>query len=55
MQIGIRALKSLRDFRVIMETKSKENIDLPYTNIKDKCSQLLEANVKNPRNQRIVI
>ena len=55
MQVGISALKSLRDGRFIMETKSKEDIELLCTNINDKCSQLLEANIQKPRNPRIVI
>jgi hypothetical protein len=29
-----------------LETKSKEEIELLHTNINDKCSQLLEANMK---------
>ena len=38
-----------------METKSKEDIELLCTNINDKCSQLLEANIQKPRNPIIVI
>lgn len=55
MQVGICALKSLKNGRVIMETKSKEDIEMLCTNINDKCSQLLQANVQKPRNPRIVI
>jgi hypothetical protein len=55
MKVGIRALKSLRDGRVIMETKSKEDLELLYMNINDKCSQLLEANIQKPRNLKLVI
>jgi len=55
MKVGICALKSLRDGRVIMETKSKEDIELLCTNINDKRSQLLEANIQKPRNPRNVI
>jgi len=55
MQVGICDLKSLKNGRVIMETKSKEDIEMLCTNINDKCSQLLEANVQKPRNPRIVI
>jgi len=55
MQVGICAVKSLRDGRFIMENKSKEDIELLCTNINDKCSQLLEGNIQKPRNPRIVI
>ena len=55
MKVDICALMSLRDGRVIMETKSKEDIELLCTNINDKCSQLLDAKVQKPRNPRIVI
>ena len=55
IKVGICALKSIRDGRLIMETKSKENIELLCTNINKKCSHLLEANIQKPRNPRIVI
>ena len=55
MKVGIRALKSLRDGIVIMETKSKEHLEILYTNINDKCRQLLEANKQKPRNPKLVI
>jgi hypothetical protein len=55
IKVGICAIKSLRDGRVIMETKSKEDIELLCTNINDKCSQLLDANIQKPRNPRLVI
>jgi hypothetical protein len=44
-KVGICALKSLRDGRVFMETKSKEDIELLHASINDKCSQLLEVNI----------
>jgi len=37
---------ALRDGRVIMETKSKEGIELLCININEKCSQLLESNTE---------
>jgi len=55
IKVGICAIKTLRDGRVIMETKSKEDIELLCTNINDKCSQLLDANIQKPRNPRLVI
>ena len=55
MKVGICALKSLRDGRVIMETKSKEDQELLYTNINEKCCQILEANKQKLRNPKLVI
>jgi len=55
MKVGICALKSLRDGRIIVETKSKEDLEILYTNINDKCRQLLEANKQIPRNPKLVI
>jgi hypothetical protein len=53
MKVGICALKSLTDGRVIMETKSKEDLKLLYTILKDKCSQLLEANIQKTKKSEI--
>jgi hypothetical protein len=39
---------------VIMEAKSKEDRELLYTNINDKCSQHV-ANIQKPRNPKLVI
>jgi hypothetical protein len=55
MKVGICALKSLRDGRVLMETKSKEEIELLHAGINEKCSQPLEVNVQKPRNPKLVI
>jgi hypothetical protein len=55
MKVGIYSLKSLRDGRVIMETKSMEDIERLSTNINDNCSQLLEANIQKRRNPKLVI
>ena len=55
MKVGICAFRSLRDGRVLLETKSKEEIELLHTNINDKCCQLLEANIQELRNPNIVI
>jgi hypothetical protein len=38
-----------------LESKSKEQIELPHTNINDKCSQLLEANILKLMNPNLVI
>jgi hypothetical protein len=55
MKVGICAFRSLQDGRVLLETKSKEELQLPHTNMKDKCSQLLEVNIQKLRNPNIVI
>jgi hypothetical protein len=55
MKLGICAFRSLCDGRVLLETKSKEELELLFTNINDKCSQLLEANFLKLRNPNIVI
>ena len=55
MKVGISAFRSLRDGRVLLETKRKEEIELLHTNINDKCCQLLEVNIQELRNPNIVI
>jgi hypothetical protein len=55
MKVGICAFRSLWDGRVLLETKSKEEIGLLHTNINDKCSHLLEANILKLRNPNLVI
>jgi hypothetical protein len=55
MKIGICAFRSLQNGRVLLEIKSKEELEMLHTNIKDKCSQLLEANIQKLRNPNIVI
>ena len=55
MKIGICAFRSLRDSRVLLETKSKEELEMLHTNIKDKCIQLLEANIQKLRSPNTVV
>jgi hypothetical protein len=55
MRVGISALKTLRNGRVIMETQRKDEIELLCSNINDTCSQLLEVKIQKPRNPRMVI
>jgi hypothetical protein len=54
VKVGICAIRSQRDGRVL-ETKSKEEIELLHTDIKDKCSQQLEVNIQKLGNLNIVI
>ena len=53
MKAGICSFRSLRDGRVLLETKSKEEIELLHTHINDKCNQLLEVNIQKLRNPNI--
>lgn len=55
MKVGICAFRSQRDGRVLLETKSKEEIELLYADIKDKCSQHLEVHIQKLRNPSNVI
>jgi len=55
MKVGICAFRTQRDGRVLLETKSKEEIELLYADIKDKCSQRLDAYIHRLRNPSIVI
>jgi hypothetical protein len=55
MKVGICAFRSQRDGRVLLETKSKEEIELLYADIMDKCSQHLDVHIQKLRNPSIVI
>ena len=55
MKVGICAFRSQRDGRVLLETKSKEEIELLYANIKDKCRQHLDVHINKLRNPSITI
>lgn len=54
MKVGICAFISLRDGRVLLETKSNEELYLLHTNITNHCSQVLEVNIQKLRNSKIV-
>ena len=55
MKVGVCAFRTQRDGRVLLETKSKEETELLYADIKDKCSQNLDAYIHKLRNPSIVI
>jgi hypothetical protein len=55
MKVGICAFRSQRDGRVLLETKSKDEIELLYPDIKDKCSQHLDVHIHKLRNPSIII
>ena len=55
MQIGINSMKKLRDGRLVVESRSKEEIDMLGKKIEEQCSQLLEVNVPQLRNPNVII
>jgi len=55
MKIDICAFRSQRDGRVLLETKSKEEIELLYADINDKCSLRLDVHIHKLRNPSIVL
>jgi hypothetical protein len=55
IKVGINTLKTLRDERVLIETGSKEEVEVLEKNINEKCRVKLEVNVKRLRNPRLVI
>ena len=55
MRVGICSMKTLRDGRVLIETKSKEEIEKVNAAINEKCSQHLESNVSKLWNPHIII
>ena len=48
-------MKSLRDGRLIIETGSKEEIDILSKQIEEQCGQQMEVNIPKRRNPNIVI
>jgi hypothetical protein len=55
MKIGIRTFKSLKNGNVLIETDSKEEIEILDTQIHDKWGDQLEINVHKRRNPRLII
>ena len=55
IKVGISTLKTLRDWRVQIETGSKEEIDTLQKDINDKCGDKVTVNVHKLRNPRLVI
>jgi len=52
MKVGINTLKTLRDGRVLMETGSKEEVEVLKKNINERCGGKLEVNENRLRNPR---
>jgi hypothetical protein len=55
MKVGIKAVKSLNDGRVLIEVGSIDETNTISSNIRDKCSGDLEVNVPKLRKPRIII
>ncbi|PSN32066.1 hypothetical protein C0J52_19814 [Blattella germanica] len=55
INVGIKTLKSLKDGRVLIETGSKEEIEILSETINTQCCQTLEAEVVKLRNPNLII
>lgn len=55
LKVGVNALKALRDGRLILESRSKEDIEVLSKEIEVKCSQQVEVNTPQLRNPNVII
>ena len=55
MKVGILAMKSLRDGRVLIETGSKEEAEILHKAINHKCCQQQETTIPKLRNPNLVV
>ena len=55
MKVGILAMKSLRDGRVLIETGSKEEAEILHKAINDKFCQQLETTISKLWNPNLVV
>jgi hypothetical protein len=55
IKVGITSLKLLRDGRVMIETKSKNEIEALENKIEETCGAELEVNIQKRRNPRLVL
>jgi len=55
IKVGINALKTLRNGRVLIETNTKEELETLGKDINDKCRDRLETHTHKLRNPRLVI
>lgn len=55
MKVGVNTFKSLRDGRIIIEARSKEEIEVLESNINNKCGETVEARVHKLFRPRIII
>jgi ribosomal protein L7Ae-like RNA K-turn-binding protein len=55
IKVGINTLKSLRNSKVLIETNTKEEMEILGKDINEKCGDILEAHIHKLRNPRLVI
>lgn len=55
LKVGVNALKSLRDGRLILESRSKEDIEVLSKEIEVKCGQHIDVNTPQLRNPNVII
>jgi len=55
MKIGIRTLKSLKNGQVLIDSDSKEAIQILSSQVHVKCGIQLEINIHNRRNPREIL
>jgi hypothetical protein len=55
IKVGINNLKSLRNGKVLIETNTKEKLEMLGKDINEKCGDKLEAHIHKLRNPRLVI
>ena len=55
LKIGVKAMKTLKDGRLLVESGSKEEIEALNKKINEECSQVLESKVTPLRNPNLII
>ena len=55
IKVGVNSMRTLKDGRVLIVTRSKEEAETLTRNIRDKCGEKLEAKVHKPRDPRLKI
>lgn len=55
MKVGIGAVRSFRDGRVVIESGSKNDIDIITNGINEACGSILEASVPKLRNPEMIV
>lgn len=55
LKVGINSFKALRDGRIIIESRKKEDIEVLSREIENQCSQQIEVNIPKLRNPNVII
>ena len=55
LKVGVTNLKALRNEKLILESNSKEDIEILKNEIEKECSQFLEVNVPKRRNPFVIV